>query len=173
MGFLLQDMDSMVRTTMAMEREIDDSWSIRDASANEKKRENRSSFSLGKQKDFRDRAEVIRVKAKLGHLAKRGRWQLSLPPAWTHETRLPTDARIPRLWDTSVSIISGTCTYKVCLSLLQHGLGELVSVPGCGIGTGYFSNRLERPGHGSRSGIGLTGRDFGDPRVCVCHYTSD
>ena len=27
-GFLLQDMDSMVRTAMAIEREIDDAWSI-------------------------------------------------------------------------------------------------------------------------------------------------
>ena len=73
MGFLLQDMDFMVRTTLAKKREIDDSWSICDASASEKKRENRSSFSSGKHEDFRDRAEVIRVKAKLGHLAKQGR----------------------------------------------------------------------------------------------------
>ena len=29
-GFLLQDMDSMVRTTMAIEREIEDARSIRD-----------------------------------------------------------------------------------------------------------------------------------------------
>ena len=26
MGFLLQDMDSMVRTTMTIEREVDDAW---------------------------------------------------------------------------------------------------------------------------------------------------
>ena len=45
MGFLLQDMNSMVRTTMTIEREIDDAWSIRDAGASEKKRENQSSSS--------------------------------------------------------------------------------------------------------------------------------
>ena len=36
-GFLLQDMDSMVRITMAIEREIDDARSIRDTSASEKR----------------------------------------------------------------------------------------------------------------------------------------
>ena len=49
MGFLLQDMNFMVRTTMAIEREIDDAWSIRDACASEKKRENQSFSSLGKK----------------------------------------------------------------------------------------------------------------------------
>ena len=38
-GFLLQDMDSMVRTAMAIEREIDDARSIRDASTSEKRKE--------------------------------------------------------------------------------------------------------------------------------------
>ena len=32
-------MDSMVSTTMAIEREIDDAWSIRDAGASEKRKE--------------------------------------------------------------------------------------------------------------------------------------
>ena len=38
-GFLLQDMDSMVRTTMTIEREIDDERSIRDAGTSEKRKE--------------------------------------------------------------------------------------------------------------------------------------
>ena len=48
-GFLLQDMDSMVRTTMAIEREIDDPRSICVAGASEKKMENQSSSSSGKK----------------------------------------------------------------------------------------------------------------------------
>ena len=48
-GFLLQDMDSIVRTAMAIEREIDDAQSIRDAGASEKKRENQSSSSSKKK----------------------------------------------------------------------------------------------------------------------------
>ena len=91
---------------------------------------------------------------------------LSLPPAWTDETGLPTEAGIQGLWDTSVPIISGTCTDTVCLSLPQHGPRKPISVPRCGIGTSYFVNRPERSEHGLRSGTGLTGRDFGD-QGCV------
>ena len=39
-GFILQDMDSMVRTAMAIEREVNDAKSIRDASARNKRKEN-------------------------------------------------------------------------------------------------------------------------------------
>ena len=47
-GFLLQDMDSMVRTTMTIEREIEDARSIRDK-ASGKRKESQSSFSSGKK----------------------------------------------------------------------------------------------------------------------------
>ena len=47
-GFILQDMDSMVRTTMAIEREIDDAKSIRDAGASGKRKESQSSSSTRK-----------------------------------------------------------------------------------------------------------------------------
>ena len=49
MGFLLQDMNSIVRTPMAIEREIDDARSIRNAIISEKKRKNQSSSSSGKK----------------------------------------------------------------------------------------------------------------------------
>ena len=71
--FLQQDMDSLVRTNMAMEREIDDAWRIRAAGDRENKRDNQSSSSSGKHEDFKDMAEVIRAKAKSWHLARRGR----------------------------------------------------------------------------------------------------
>ena len=48
-GFLLQDMDSMVRTAMAIEREIDDAWSIRDTGASDKRKEGQPSSSSGKK----------------------------------------------------------------------------------------------------------------------------
>ena len=38
-GLLLQDMDSMVRTTLAIEREIDDARSIRDTGVGDKRKE--------------------------------------------------------------------------------------------------------------------------------------
>ena len=39
MGLLLQDMDSMVRTTMAIKREVDDAQRIWDAGASDKRKE--------------------------------------------------------------------------------------------------------------------------------------
>ena len=49
-GFLLHDMDFMVRTAMAIEREIDDARSIRDAGTSGKRNESQfSSISLGFQ----------------------------------------------------------------------------------------------------------------------------
>ena len=48
-GFLLQDMDSMVRTTMTINREIEDAWSIRDMVASGNKKEDQPSSSSGKK----------------------------------------------------------------------------------------------------------------------------
>ena len=49
-GLLLQDMDSIVRITMAIERKVNDVKSIRDTSASDKRKENQlSSFSSGKK----------------------------------------------------------------------------------------------------------------------------
>ena len=42
-------MDSMVRTAMAIEREIEDARSIRDASVSGKRKESQSSSSSGKK----------------------------------------------------------------------------------------------------------------------------
>ena len=39
MGLLLQDLDSMVKITMAIEREVDDTWSIQDVGASDKRKE--------------------------------------------------------------------------------------------------------------------------------------
>ena len=47
MGLLLQDMDSMVETALAIEREMDDAQGIRDASAGGKRNEDQPSSSLG------------------------------------------------------------------------------------------------------------------------------
>ena len=49
MGLLLQDMDSMVRTALAIEREIDDARSIQDRGAGDKRKEGQSSSSSGKK----------------------------------------------------------------------------------------------------------------------------
>ena len=48
-GFLLQDMDSMVRTAKAIEKEINNARSIRAAGANRKRKKSHSSSSSGKK----------------------------------------------------------------------------------------------------------------------------
>ena len=48
-GLLLQDMNSMVITSMAIEREIEEARSIRDAGAGGKRKESQSSSSSGKK----------------------------------------------------------------------------------------------------------------------------
>ena len=49
-GLLLQDMDLIVKTTMAIEREVDNARSIRDACVNDKRKESQfHSSSLGKK----------------------------------------------------------------------------------------------------------------------------
>ena len=65
-GHLLQDMDSMVKTALAIEREVDAAWSIRDSSASDKKKGDRSSYFSSKKKSkglllrsgFKDKATV-------------------------------------------------------------------------------------------------------------------
>ena len=50
MGLLLQDIDLMVKTTMAIEREVDDARSIWDAGVKDKRKESQpSSSSSGKK----------------------------------------------------------------------------------------------------------------------------
>ena len=48
-GLLLQDMDSMVKTALAIEREIDDARNIRDTGAGDKRKEGQPSSSSGKK----------------------------------------------------------------------------------------------------------------------------
>ena len=49
-GLRLQDMDSMVGTTLTIEREMDDAWSTRDAGVSGKRKESQSFSSTGKKK---------------------------------------------------------------------------------------------------------------------------
>ena len=78
-GFLLQAMDSMVRTSMAIEREIDDAWTIRDTGVSDKRKEGQPSSSSGKKlkasssRGFKDRAATIMAKAILRLLASQDR----------------------------------------------------------------------------------------------------
>ena len=48
-GLYLQDMDSMVETTLAIGREMEDAWGIQDVSASGKRKEDQPSSCLGKR----------------------------------------------------------------------------------------------------------------------------
>ena len=49
-GFLLQDLNSIVKTAMTIEREVDDAWNIRDVSVKDKRRESQPSSSRSRKK---------------------------------------------------------------------------------------------------------------------------
>ena len=92
-GLLLQDMDSMVRTTMAIEREIEDAWSIRDAGTNGKRKESNllpiweSSQRLLVHEGPRDRAVTIKAKARPDQSFQlvRADYLLFLPSSYPYE----------------------------------------------------------------------------------------
>ena len=79
MGFLLQDMDSMVMTTMVIEREIENARSIRDTGAGGKRKESQSSSSSGNKSKASSsrglgfRAVAIKAKVRPGLLVMRDR----------------------------------------------------------------------------------------------------
>ena len=71
--------DSMARTALAIEREVDDTWSIQGIDASAKRKEDQSSSSSKKKKksyvctDFKDKAAAIRAKAISRLLANQDR----------------------------------------------------------------------------------------------------
>ena len=49
-GLLLEDLDLMVKTAMAIEKEVDDAWSIRDAVVKDKRKESQPFSSSSRKK---------------------------------------------------------------------------------------------------------------------------
>ena len=96
---------------------------------------------------------------------------LLLPSAWTHEEGLPAEAGIPGFCADTVPVISGTGTDLVCSFSPWCGSEEPFLVVECYANTSGGTDGPKGLGYGSRSGTGLTGQDFGDPRACLCHGT--
>ena len=177
-GFLIQDMNSMIRTAMAIEREIEDAWSIRDAGTSGKRKESQTSFSSGKKpkasgsRGFQGQGRNYQGQ---GH-TKTPSQSESVTCFHCHqlcETGLPSEAGIPGLWDTSVLVINGTCTDAICSFLPQCGPEGPVSISGCCTSAFCYTEGPKRPKYGSRSRTGLTSRDFRDPGACLRHRTAD
>ena len=94
-GFRLRDMDSMVGTTLTIEREIEDARSTRDAGVGSKRGDQPSSSSGKRQKtsashEFQDQVQD-----------------------WAGETGLPPVTGIPGLWDSAVTVSCRTGEYTV------------------------------------------------------------
>ena len=93
-GFLIQDMDSIVKIVMALEREVDDTLSIRDVDAKDKRKESQPSSSCSRKKqrtstprEIQGQGHGIRAKAMISHpkmgdasglLANQGRGHVSI-----------------------------------------------------------------------------------------------
>ena len=94
-GFRLRDKDLMVGTTLTIEREIKDARSSRDAGVGIKREDQPSSSSGKRQKtsashEFQDQSQD-----------------------WAPETGLPSEIRIPGLWDSAVPVNCRTGEYTV------------------------------------------------------------
>ena len=102
----------------------------------------------------------FRTRARIGHLVSQDRGRLLLPTAWACETGLPLETGIPGHWDSAVLV---SCRAGECIvysSTPYYGLEEPVSVSGFYTSTFDSTGGPEGPKGGSRSGTGLTGRDF-------------
>ena len=94
-GLRLRDMDSMVGTTLTIEREIEDTRNTQDAGVGSKKEDQPSSSSEKRQKtsashEFQDQGQD-----------------------WARETGLPPETGIPGLWDNAVPVNYRTREYTV------------------------------------------------------------
>ena len=116
----------MVKIALAIEREVEDTRSIWDMGVSAKRKKNQSSSSSRKKQ----KTSVLHRSQGQGQ-AKGTDDMLLLPSAWTYETGLPSEARIPELWDTIALVVSETCVDIVCSFSPQYRPEEPVSIPRC------------------------------------------
>ena len=117
-------------------------------------------------------SQLLRPRPDQGFQSVRSDDMLFLSSVWTCEMRLLVEAAIPGIRDTLVLVINGTSVDTVYPFTPQCGPEGPVSVSGCCTDAFYYIDMLKRPGYGSRSRVGLTGRDFKDLRACLRHHTT-
>ena len=101
--------------SMAIEGGVDDIRGIQDMGAGTKKKEYHSSSNSGKEAEGFWFTRISGTGPRLsGPRPRWGIWSgrtgdmLFMPTAWTYETGLPPEARIPRFWGSAPPVISGT-----------------------------------------------------------------
>ena len=155
LGFLLQDMDSMVRTALG----TSEKWKeINLLLVWERGRRLMLLECLGMG------PQLLGLRPDQGFYPVRTADMFSLPSARTCEAGLTSEERIPGFWD-SADIV---CSFSP-----QCGSEGLVSVLGCCIGAFCYTDRLERLEYGSRSRTGFMGRDIRVLGACLRHHTTD
>ena len=120
-GLCLQDMDSMVRKTLAIEREMENARGIRDESVGGKRKKDQPSSSLGK----RQGTSIPRAPQVQGQPEPMTCFYCHKPG---HEAGLPMEAWISRFWADAVPVISGTNAYTFYSSTPQYESEQPVSV---------------------------------------------
>ena len=160
-GLRLQDMDSMVRTALTIEREMEDARSTRDASVSSKRKDNQSSSSSGKrQRASSSRGSQSRGHPGQGQMRVTGQAGQMVCYHCQHPRHMRRDCPtgIPGLWDNAVPVSCKAGESTVHSSTPKYGSEEPVS--GCYTSTFGSTGGPEELEGGSRSGTGLRGRDF-------------
>ena len=80
---------------------------------------------------------------------------LLLPSAWAHEKGLSTKAKIPKLWDSIVPVISGTGADTVCS--FSPSAGQRDQYQSQGAAQAPLATRIGQRGQGMGRG---RGQDF-------------
>ena len=155
-GLRLQDMDSMVGTTLTIEKEMEDARNTRDASVSGNRKDSQSSSGPGKRQ---------RASSSYGSQGgtdgsyRSGRTDescqsggadgvLPLSAAWTHETGLSPETGIPGIWDITVPVSSRTRVDTIRSSTARYRPEGPISILGSYTGTPHFTGRSERPEYG-------------------------
>ena len=176
-GLRLQDMDSMVGTSLTIEREIEVLRALGMRVLVAKGR--RVSLLLVRE---RSRGLLVHVgsKARLSGPGTdqgcRSGWAdgvLSLQAARTHEEGLPPETRILRFRDSAVPVSGGTGEDIVHSFTPQYRPEEPVSVSGSCTSTFLYTSRLERPYYRPRQRTRSIDRDVRGSGACLRHHTID
>ena len=110
-GFSLQDLESMVKTAMAIESEVDDARSIWEAGAKDKKKQGQSSSSSSgkRQRTFTPQGQIRGYQGQgqgrssqggekpEDNISGRSEDMFPLPPIGSYEAGLPSESGIPEL----------------------------------------------------------------------------
>ena len=188
MGLLLHT-DLMVKTAMAIGKEVDDARNIRDAGVKDKMKESQPSSSSSRKKQWTPTPQWFQGQGRSyqgqgqGQSSHSGKHFEALKQIWQrtcfhchqprHLRRDCPQRQESHNYGTPQSQSSVKRTQTQFVPPYPHyGRGKTISIVGRCTRSYYFTVKLDGSGQGSRSRPGLTSRDFRNLGACLCHYTS-